>query len=232
MGLLGCRVCGSIHSCDPLTCKEVVETNEGRVCALSGVVVYDKAYSDMEFLDTMALSDSMPVAWDFDGDVETTVMNILSSRYSQALRRKLLCASLVQVSNDLRNSSNLMRTCIKFLENKGKTPYFFDFISNERREQLVLDVINDCRRVIQLMIGKGMSIKSTEVQRITVGLLYLMRCGVTIGVSVILPQRTEMLKLLPPENTLLKAYDIHPKYITETENRLKFSIRSTLNRVA
>jgi hypothetical protein len=85
---------------------------------------------------------------------------------------------------------------------------------------------------MHLMVSNGMSIKPTEVQRITVGLLYLMRCGVAVNGVVVLPQYPEMRKLLPPENTLLKSYGIHPKFITETENRLKFSIRSNLDKLA
>jgi hypothetical protein len=231
MGLLGCRVCGSIHACDSLTCKDVIETNEGRVCALSGVVVYDRAYSDLEYLDTLVLSDSMPVSNDFDAEMTCTVRNILSSKLSQNVRRKLLCTTLLHLSHEMQNSSNLMSCCVRFLKSTRKTPYFFDFVSSQRRAELVLDAIKHCGRVMHLMVSNGMSIKPPEVQRITVGLLYLMRCGVAVNGVMVLPQYTEMRQLLPPENTLLKSYGIHPKFITETENRLKFSIRSNLDKL-
>jgi hypothetical protein len=45
---------------------------------------------------------------------------------------------------------------------------------------------------------------------------------------VVLPKRAEIRKILPPENILHKNYGIHQKLITETENRLKFYIRSKL----
>lgn len=228
MGVLGCRVCGAIHACDSLTCRDVIETNEGRVCALSGVVVYDKAYSDLEYLDTLVLSDSVPVSNDFDAEMESTVQNILISKLSQNVRRKLLCANLLQLSHEMHNSRSLMSCCAKFLKSTRSTPYLFEFVSSQRRAELVRDVITHCGRVMHLMVSNGMSIKPTEVQRITVGLLYLMRCGVAVNGVVVLPQYPEMRKLLPPENTLLKSYGIHPKFITETENRLKFSIRSNL----
>lgn len=231
MGVLGCRVCGAVHVCDSLTCKDVIETNEGRVCALSGVVVYDKAYSDMEYLDTLVLSDSIPVSNDFDADMAATVQNILASRLSQNVRRRLLCASLLHLSHDMHASRNVMSCCVKFMRSTRKTPYLFEFVSSERRAEMVRDAIKHCGRVMHLMVSNGMSIKPTEVQRITVGLLYLMRCGVAVNGVVVLPQYTEMRKLLPPENTLLKSYGIHPKFITETENRLKFSIRSNLDKL-
>lgn len=232
MGLLGCRVCGCVHICHSLTCKDVIETNEGRVCALSGVVVYDKAYSDLEYLDTLALSDSIPVTNDFDGEMSNMVRNILSSRQSQNLRRKLLGARLLHLNNNMHSSLNVLECCMKFLAGIDQAPYLFEFVSSKRREQIVLQAIEDCGRGMYVMISNGMSIKPVEVQRITVGLLYMMRCGVTLGATVIMPQRTDIRSLLPPENTLLKTYGIHPKFITETENRLKFSIRSVMNKVS
>ena len=42
---------------------------------------------------------------------------------------------------------------------------------------------------------------------------------------VVLEQRRELAQILPAEAALLKHYDIHPKFITETENRIKFCLR-------
>ena len=41
----------------------------------------------------------------------------------------------------------------------------------------------------------------------------------------ILQRIEELDQLLPPESTLYDAYGVHPKYITEMENRLKFCLR-------
>jgi hypothetical protein len=67
--------------------------------------------------------------------------------------------------------------------------------------------------------------KSTEVQRLTKGLLYLMRNGIVRDSEVILHKRVETAQFLPAENMLYKHYSIHPKFITETENRIKFCLR-------
>jgi hypothetical protein len=117
---------------------------------------------------------------------------------------------------------------MSFAKTANRHPYLYYFTTRERREQLVRTAEEDCGRAIHLMICNCMSIRLNEVQKITVGLLYLMRCGVTINNDVVLPRRMDMRKILPPENILHKHYGIHPKFITETENRLKFSIRSKL----
>jgi hypothetical protein len=44
-GLLGCELCGSIHACADLTCRNVIETDDGTVCALSGMYVQVNLFS-------------------------------------------------------------------------------------------------------------------------------------------------------------------------------------------
>ena len=46
--------------------------------------------------------------------------------------------------------------------------------------------------------------------------------------NVILQRIPELEQLLPPESTLQESYGIHPKYITEMENRLKFCLRHSV----
>jgi len=75
------------------------------------------------------------------------------------------------------------------------------------------------------MINCGMTVKSSEVQLLTVRVLYLMRNGIMHGSEVILHKHVEIAQLLPAENMLNKHYSIHPKFITETENRIKFCLR-------
>ena len=75
------------------------------------------------------------------------------------------------------------------------------------------------------MINCGMTVKSSEVQLLTVRVLYLMRNGIMHGSEVILHKHVEIAQLLPAENMLNKHYGIHPKFITETENSIKFCLR-------
>jgi hypothetical protein len=231
MGVLGCRVCGCLHICDALTCKDVTATNDGRVCGISGVVIYDRAYSDVEFLDTLVLTDSMPVCNEFAAEMTNTVKMMLSSAFTLRIRRTQLCQNMLHFGHELHASSNFVLSCMAFAKTAELYPYLFHFTTHERREQLVRSAEEDCGRAMHLMISNGMSIRPNDVQKITIGLLYLMRCGVTVNNDVVLPRRMDIRNVLPPENILYKNYGIHPKFITETENRLKFSIRSKLKTV-
>ena len=46
-------------------------------------------------------------------------------------------------------------------------------------------------------------------------------------IFIILPKFDKMEFLLPPENVLNSVFNIRTKYLTETENRIKFCFRST-----
>jgi hypothetical protein len=73
-----------------------------------------------------------------------------------------------------------------------------------------------------------MPVKGIEVQRLTVGVLYLIRHGITHDTEVILQRRLEVTQLLPGEDMLCKHHGIHPKFITETETRIKFCLRTNI----
>ena len=55
--ILGCVLCGDIHACSDLKCKDVIETEDGTVCALSGVYIRNKQYVLTEYQDTVNLTD-------------------------------------------------------------------------------------------------------------------------------------------------------------------------------
>jgi hypothetical protein len=84
--VLGCLICGEIHACDVCTCKDVIETNHSVVCAVSGVVLRNHMYSDMEFVDTAAVTG--PVSQfeeDFATEVDSTVHTMLLSARSKSI---------------------------------------------------------------------------------------------------------------------------------------------------
>jgi len=104
-------------------------------------------------------------------------------------------------------------------------PHMFAFVNLEHRKRVVQQVVENCCKVFHVLTKHGMNIRSTEIQRLAVGIVYLMRYGVFMNGKVILQRISELEHLLPPESTLYDAYGVHPKYITEMENRLKFCLR-------
>jgi len=226
----GCTLCGAIHVCDASTCKDVIETNHSVVCAVSGVVLHNHMYSDAEFVDTAAVTG--PVSQfeeDFAAEVDATVHNMFLSTRSQQYRRAALCEVLLRWSRAEGHSHNLLERCVRLVRTAQQHWQVFAFVSLKQRQELARETADECRRILRFMVTCGMPVKAQEVQRLTVGILYLMRHGISIGCDTVLQQRADVCKILPAENCLLRHYGIHPKFITETENRIKFCLRMKMD---
>ncbi|KAJ1466790.1 hypothetical protein T484DRAFT_1756371 [Baffinella frigidus] len=61
---------------------------------------------------------------------------------------------------------------------------------------------------------------------VVIGMLYMMRTGVTIDDITVLPRITALKRLLPMEQHLLTFFDIRPKIVTEAENVVKYNMRN------
>jgi len=228
--VLGCTLCGDIHVCDICTCKDVIETNHSVVCAVSGLVLRNYMYSDVEFVDTVAVTGPLSqFEEDFDADVDSIVHNMIVSARSKQYQRIALCELLLRWSRSEVQSANMIVNCANFMRKVQQNWHVFAFVSMNKRQELALEAAAECRRILRFMVTCGMPIKAQEVQRLTVGLLYLMRHGISTGREVVLMQRADVCSILPAENCLLRYYGIHPKFITETENRIKFCLRMKLD---
>lgn len=229
--VLGCLVCGDVHACDVCTCKDVIETSDSVVCAISGAVLRNLMYSEAEFVDTVAMSG--PVSQfeeDIDGDIDQAVEHMLLSASSRRQRRSMLCDTLLRWSRQATagHAGSLVAACAALARRAEANPHPFVFVSQQRLHTLVAAAKRDCNRILRFMVTCGMPVKAVEAPRLTVGVLYLMRHGIGDGETAVLQKNGEIAKLLPMENSLSKHYGIHPKFITETENRIKFCLRLKL----
>ena len=228
--VLGCVLCGNVHACSYGTCNDVTETSDGLVCELSGVVIYSKRYVETEFMDTLCVTGTdIPELQAGLGDVEQIVTTLLCSHRQARSRRSLLLATLdkccCQMDRQLRHNKNAMTACMKMLSHFSTMPYLFVYMSDDDRQRIIGQAVENCCRVLHILAKHGMHVRNNEIQRLSVGIVYLMRYGVIMDGVFILPRIKDLQMLLPPETSLLPAYGIHPKYITEMENRLKFCLR-------
>ena len=230
LDVYGCCTCSQVHVCAYGSC-ETVETEDGLVCALTGVVVHTKRFVETEFVDTVCLfgTEISDAHESMHAQVSTIVTCILCSNTSNRIRDLSLSVVLRKSSEiclrNFRQNKNLVLTCILLLQSFNKTQYIFTYMTKQKRQELVKHVVISTLQIFHLLIAQGMCIRSNEVQRLAVGALYLMRHGVYNDSCVVLERKKELKMLLPPESTLLDNYGIHPKYITEMENRLKFCLR-------
>jgi len=96
--ILGCTTCGKVHVCEYGSCAEVVETGDGLVCALSGIVVHTKRFVETEFVDTVCLfgveiSDAHE---SMNAQVSNVISHILCSNRNNRIRTLLVTHSFVE----------------------------------------------------------------------------------------------------------------------------------------
>jgi hypothetical protein len=161
---------------------------------------------------------------------EQIVKEILFLSRHKNLQQKMMCVFLSKLQEILRTKMgaadcNILISCQEFIGACMKSSYIFKYVSDDDRRLLVKDATRECCKIMQIMCRNGMVIRSQDVQKLTVGVMYLMRSGVVWENEQILPRMPGVVSLLPPEPMLRSFFGIHPKCITEVENRLKFCLR-------
>jgi len=228
--ILGCKLCSKVHVCEYGTCTNLIETSDGLVCEFSGVVVYTKCYVETEYMDTLCLTGvEIQDLQQSAAAVEQIITTLLCSQRNKTVKHDSLAVLLTKCSNNyekrMRSDANIMVLCMQMLTHFSSIPHIFAFVKLEHRKKVVNQVVENCCKVFHVLTKHGMNLRSNEIQRLAVGIVYLMRYGVFMNGKVILQRIAELELLLPPESTLYDAYGVHPKYITEMENRLKFCLR-------
>jgi hypothetical protein len=127
-----------------------------------------------------------------------------------------------------KHDVNLMLVCTELISSCMKTPYIFSYVSDDKRRKYAHEATEQCCKVLQILIQNGMPVRGFEIQRLAVGVLYLMRSGVVFQGVHVLQRRTDICTLLPPEANLNDFFGVHPKCITDIENRLKFCLRNSV----
>jgi hypothetical protein len=226
----GCLICGAIHKCDSVTCKDVSNTGDSLICSITGCVL-SKVLVTHEWTDT-CLPTENKVKNELDNGVEVYVEELLMSsiaqeslarereKFSEILESKFL-QYLFSESVRVENAIDMMVNIIhKF---GARIPPDFDIESRKC-------VVSTCKRFLAPVVA---TIQNSHCFRsfkynnrqLVFGLMYLMRTGVYSHSETILPKIGNMHYLLPRECYLRSLYGVSPSVITDTENKLKFLIR-------
>lgn len=227
--------------CFDTKCQKMVEMDHV-VCAITGCCLQDALYSELEFVDTAAFAPTHSpknnkVSFEF---VLFHVREILCSE------KAVLCFEQERKTTD--NKLKLLFTKVMRdyrVKNPYKPPDIFLLVSNFLINANNLKEISETFDVVQREhIAQKCSISITRffyiLENISpeifnflkkniliVGLLYLMRTGLSIFDMGILPKIDSLISLLPIENNLMHFFQIKCKYITETENLVKLQLRKT-----
>ena len=227
--LFGCTLCSNIHACNERQCENCIETGDGTVCSLSGVVVRNCKFVEEEFMENVHLVN-FHTSWRvFDQDVapfeiDTIITHILTSDTTLKLHIQELwktCDKLRQMTR----SEIAVGACAHFCKALLKSNQLTAF-NLKQRQCMAKTCVAQCCGVMQTLVYNfGMLLKPTETQYMAVGTLYLMRVGVRVHDLTILHQHPSLQYMLPPESSLDQYFNIKPKCITDAENNIKSNLR-------
>lgn len=230
----GCTVCGSIHTCDQLTCEHQIITDDSILCSITGCFL-NKIYGTETWSDrTVCSSMDKKCLTELSYDIETHVNDLLVSNNAK------LCAKFEQDNYTSRlayavDSCSSCKHCdcvtdvLAHVLQKVALRIPSEFCETERvalKKQCVL-AINSSAAV--LFKNKYFKICRANQKQIVFGLVYLLRTGVTKDGVVVLPMLRDLCAVLPLEAHLKTFFRVSPSSITDTENRLKFVIRQGMD---
>ena len=200
------------------------------MCLISGVALRNVVFAEDEFVDTVSLTGPVnQFDEDIDASIECTVNSMFLSARSKREHRISFCEHVLRWSREaLGVCPDLFAICVSKLNSAHKYAHIFQSVCPEQSRDMATLASRECRRVLHFMLRCGMPVKAAEVHRLTIGLLFLMKRGITHNSRVLLHQLTGIHILLPAENMLLRHHGIHPKFITETENRIKYCLRTIM----
>jgi hypothetical protein len=229
LDVLGCLLCGAIHACGDGTCKCTQEVEDGHVCTLSGVVIREKRFVQSEFIAHAHLTDSVTSQSVFEEEnaaeeVRNVVEHMLCSDTSKMLHLRNIMCCMTKGKHKLKHAPNLLAACAELVQGLAHPLRRFDLGGRNA----VVDSVT--RSILHALCGLvhnfHMPLKDGELKTVAVGMLYLMRKGVVFEDVVVLPAVGELAWFLPSESMLFVFFDIRGRTITESENRVKFALRS------
>jgi len=241
----GCLKCGSVHQCFENqvdnVCPLATLDDCSRACTITGIVVREVRHAASEYTDTCSVpleyrDDRSCLPPDLDADIYNAISYILLSDKANKYRN----SENNKVSSKLAQSLHKSLKAFK-MKGSGGLPvlhthlaWLFYSETNVRFiQEASHDLVNQCARVISQCIvdlhKKGIKITpGVSLQNLVVGLMYLLRTGLTYEKHVLLPCIEEVALVLPNENRLENVFGISCKSICIVENITKYLWRNHL----
>lgn len=251
-GQAGCRRCGARHHCDSGQCS-VETSHEGQdICTITGLCLSMLNLSDMEVvessggfvsrevLDNTYKNSSHPGdhQW-LEEQVYQGVHHILCSeawsacREVEVLRYSEKCAAIMIrhlksfKQHDKGRLPIMPNLVAQFYEEINSTPAVVGEVSAlQRAEMCAICVRVIIQQIKLLQLVQPSLMQAQRIQGVIVGLLYLLRVGVTCKGICVLPRIAHLTKILPSESNLFEFFRIRSKCITDCENLIKHLLRT------
>jgi len=242
-----CKICSNLHVCNSHTCTSIVE-NDGLICDVTGLFLGQRLVHVNDFpqhsgnyhrlessqpsllasdntavdvdnitrvLDTILLSTKTQTSIDTETIKLVTKLRTLCMRRMRQYRMQKRTPNLCDIDAYLHRS----------LFGHRIPPPSISVSCQERHACIKLAALS-ISRLIAFMRMHCTNVPSCVKQGgIVVGMLYMMRTGVTIDNITVLPRIPQLKRLLPLEQHLPTFFNIRAKVVTEAENVIKYNMR-------
>jgi hypothetical protein len=234
----GCLRCGAHHQCilNSVDCQcplAYSDTNDNRVCTITGAVVQELHTASREFSDGVSFSTEIKVEFPLETHIDGVVRCILQSKKATRCRiienKKLYDKLQMHFFRQLREFKTL---------NPGKFPqlqhafvaalsqekyWHFIHVASENLVKACVNSIHEC--VLDLIIRKVKISVGQRLRDIVCGLIYMSRNGLAAQNRILLRKIPDIHRCLPHENKLETYFSISSKVICMTENEIKYTFR-------
>lgn len=232
----GCRRCSYIHVCSADSCS-LVQTEESMVCEITGLCLVPKNFVQSQYSDCVGYQGGATTSETARvqlGEVRKVVQHVLASDRAEACRARTLekvharmhsClqAAIASAGADLFNAVAMIEGSLSAVCQRVDIPCALPAADMAR-------VVEACAREICMLMSIAyyklrMPTRPSDMRDNVVGLLFLMRTGITVHDVCVLPRLPLLRFVLPIENMLPKVFGIQSKTVTDVENRYKMNIR-------
>lgn len=238
----GCTRCGYIHVCSRTECN-LIQTEEAMVCDVTGLCLVTKNFVQHQYSDCIAYQGGATTSETSRvqlSEIRKVVGHILTSVAAERCRALILDKFHSRMFSCMQSavlSAQTQRVCSAQAINAIDVLEQSLFIVCQRIDlplrmethtlNQVVDVCADeiCMLMSVSYYKLGMQVRPTDFCDIVVGLLFLMRTGISAHGVCVLPRLALLTSMLPVENMLPKTFGMSSKTITDIENKYKMHMR-------
>lgn len=204
------------------------------VCDITGLCLVTSNFVTHHYSDCVAYQGSATTS-EYSrvqlSDVLMIVQHILTSQISSSCRTHIKEKFQARMHHHIQSAILAgHRSAISIIEESISTVRQRIDLPQNMSPVEMLQLCDLCaREICSLMCVTyyklGMQLRPSELREMVVGLLFLMRTGISAQGVIVLKRVPALTGLLPVENLLPKVFALPSKIITDIENRFKMHIR-------
>ena len=230
----GCRRCGACHECKPHVlnskCPLVLNDDYTVCCSVTGMMINSSSCAEVEFTSNTTIQSSQQIAtppdvrehiqrtlqWFMQGDIIERCMQDEVTRIKARFAVVLMKEHRFQVRYN-RKKAHVMDILAASVH--SISPGQCLACTGETYRKC-------CECIIECVMKLGMTGQVMKKTQLVIGLLYMMKQGLVIHNTQILPKIPTLAYCLPHESMFGKYYALSTKLLCETENEIKLVIRT------